>query len=117
MTTGNCVIELISKNDFNTKITVFNSDSNVRSENELYETWFQTVRRSLGSCIFNHSPAALCLSTTSEFVGPIYLRSTEDVHTAIRQCFDKPETFRIDITTPHNTTLSWVFALACDLIN
>ncbi|MBQ8044451.1 MAG: hypothetical protein IJ272_09990 [Clostridia bacterium] len=118
MSNDNCVTKLIQKTDRGVHFTVFDdTESNIGPE-EVYENWLQSIKISLGNCVFRNEFCALSMfNSKGEGIIPMGIRSTEDAMEIVRNCFDSPQTFRMDITTPYDTTFSWLFILASDLSN
>ena len=115
MANDNCVIKLIKKNDFNVKLTVFDNSIAERSDDQLYNEWLENIFQSLGDCVFGNAFCVLQMHNGHERLQTTYVQSTEEIQLILMECFDSPETFRIDITTPNGTTFSWIFALSEDL--
>lgn len=118
MSNDNCVTKLIQKTDSGVHLTVFDDTQTNANPKEIYENWLQNIKSSLGNCVFRNEFCALSMyNAKDEGIIPIGIDSTETAIQITRECFDAPTTLRMDITTPHNTTFSWLFILASDLLN
>lgn len=109
-------IELIRDHDTNVYLTVFNNSSEDTDEKGLYEKWLNKIRTCLGNCTFGNDYCVLLLCTTSLFLEPIRIDSTETIIQIIQDLFKQPESLRIEVTTHHMTTHTWIFILSSELI-
>lgn len=115
MANVNNVIKLIRPNDIRVRLSVFDNSCETTPPEELYMSWLKKIRLNLGNCVFTNNFCILSIYTPDETFQPIPIDSTDTVVGIIQECFDAPKTLRLDITTPHDTTFSWIFALSSDL--
>ena len=118
MATNNPVTNLLTGSDFNVILTVFDNLNNAseKSANGIYEAWLRVIKSSLGNCVFRNPFGIIRLSTSERASEHICVASTEEVMCIIRNAFDIPETFRIDIINTNDTVHSWIIALIEDII-
>lgn len=111
MANGNCVTKLMKATDIMVKLTVFDDIQRDCTLNN----WHNHLRLALGNCIFKEGIYILKIYNDHESLDPIGIMSTQEVYSVLFECFENPETFRMDIITPNSTVFSWIFALASDL--
>lgn len=116
MSNDNYVTKLIQKTDNGVRLTVFDDTTDNTHPEGIYENWLRFIRNSLGNCVFRNEFCALSMyNAKGEGILSLGISSTEDAIELVRNCFNSPEALRIDITTPHSTTFSWIFVLLSDL--
>ena len=109
------VIKLISAEDINVKLSCFNDSIAYKSSEELYSCWLSFIKNCLGNCCFTSDTCALIMYCEEATTFPHPVCSSEEVISLVTACFHTPETFRLEIVTQHNPTLTWLFVLASDL--
>ncbi len=108
------VINLIRTDDANVMLSCFNNSSTT-SKNKLYHSWLDFIKFKLGNCCFTGDTCALHMFNEDWHTLPHPVSSAEEVISLITECFDAPETFRLELITKYNTTFTWLFVLASDL--
>ena len=109
------VTSVIHTGDTSVKLSCFDNTSSGTNSGELYDLWIQFIRSNLGNCCFTDD---ICMMTMYNECGqtvPLAVNFTKQVVGLIADCFDAPETFRLELLTTHNTVFTWLFVLASDL--
>lgn len=117
MANVNNVLKLIRPNDTRVCLNVLDNSSKKSAPEEFYKAWLEKIRLNLGNCVFTNNLCMLSIYTPNEMFQPIFIGSTDTVIAIIQELFKEPQTIRLDITTPRDTTCSWIFAFSSDLID
>lgn len=115
MANANRVTELIRAGDTSVKLSCFDNISSQTKSDDTYGLWIRFIRNNLGNCCFSGDVCIMTMYNACGQTAPLPVSFTEQVVGLVADCFVAPETFRLELLTPHGTTFSWIFALSSDL--